>query len=392
MNISNNTSLKGKLSVSDNVSFFNGLNVSNNTSLNGHLSVTDNVSFFNGLNVSNNTSLNGDLYVDSISVFNGSSTFNKKIDALNGVNVTNGLFADKFNMNLDAIFIGGIIECQVLRCPTITDVTGSSNFDQVGLLVVEDAINASTGLSVPGTALFSGTGYTTINNKFILNSESIEITGNGTNNGINYTGPFNLSTTGLNSFKYEGDLILSGNASIQTQGVITAPAIVVNQNDSLQSNDLARFQYNATNVFTIGPNGNTTINGGLKIGYPPNILNTTFNTSSNAILDISGNCAVKQNIYLSGNVISQSDRNIKTNIIPIDDCLEKINNMCGYRYNRIDLNDDKTHIGLIAQEIEEIFPELVTESNNIKGINYQGFIAVLLNCIKELNKKIESKK
>jgi hypothetical protein len=40
--------------------------------------------------------------------------------------------------------------------------------------------------------------------------------------------------------------------------------------------------------------------------------------------------------------------------------------------------------------VEELFPELVTESNNIKGINYQGFIAILLNCIKELNKKIEN--
>jgi hypothetical protein len=188
-----------------------------------------------------------------------------------------------------------------------------------------------------------------------------------------------------------GDFILTGNASISTQGVITAPAIVVNQNDSSQTNHLAQFQYNNTNVFTIGPNGNTTIYGGLKIGYAPE--NTTiFNTSSNAVLDISGNCAVHQNILLAGNIISQSDRNIKTNIIPIEDCLEKINNMSGYRYNRIDLNDDRTHIGLIAQEIEEIFPELVTESNNIKGINYQGFIAVLLNCIKELNKKIESKK
>ena len=385
LNVTNNTSIKGKLSVTDNVSFFNGLNITNNTSIIGHLSVTENVSFFDGLNVTNNTSLNGNLYVETNSVFNGSSIFTKKIDANNGLNVTNGLFADKFNMNLDATFIGGIIECQVLRCPTITDVTGSSNFDQVGLLKIEDSINASTGLAVPGTALFSGTGTTTIVNSFIVDSPSIEIKGFGSTNGIEYRGRFNLSTTGTNNLlKYEGNSTLTGTA--------TGPAIVVNQNDSLENNDIARFQYNTTNVFTIGKNGNTTIYGGLKVGYTPNILNTTFNTSSNATLDINGTCAVNQNILLSGNIISQSDRNIKTNIIPIEDCLEKINNMSGYRYNRIDLNDNRTHIGLIAQEIEEIFPELVTETNNIKGINYQGFIAVLLNCIKELNKKIESKK
>ena len=390
LTVSNNTSLKGQLSVSDNVSFFNGLTVYNNTSLKGQLSVSDNVSFFNGLNVSNNTSLIGQLYVESNSVFNGSSSFAQKIDAFNGLNVINGLFADKFDMALDALFNGGIIKCQTVNCNTlvannVTKESGSSNFDNVASLIVKDGTNVSTGAGITANAFFSGTGVTQITNQFVLNS-------NGNLNNISYIGPFNLSTKGINSFKYGGDFILSGNASISTQGIITAPAIAVNQNDSLQSNDLARFQYNTTNVFTIGPNGNTTINGGLKVGYVPNILNTTFNTSSNATLDISGSCAVSQNILLAGNVISQSDRNIKTNIIPIEDCLEKINNMNGYRYNRIDLNDNKTHIGLIAQEIEEIFPELVTESNNIKGINYQGFIAVLLNCIKELNKKIESKK
>jgi hypothetical protein len=100
--------------------------------------------------------------------------------------------------------------------------------------------------------------------------------------------------------------------------------------------------------------------------------------------------SISNNLLLAGNVISQSDRRIKTNIETIDGCLKKIENISGYTYNRLDLNDNKFHIGLIAQEVEEVFPELVTEKNNIKGINYQGFIAILLNCIKELNEKIKS--
>jgi hypothetical protein len=121
------------------------------------------------------------------------------------------------------------------------------------------------------------------------------------------------------------------------------------------------------------------------VGYTPV---TTFN-SNGATLDISGICAISGDLRLVGNVISQSDRRIKTNINPIYNCLEKIDTISGYTYNRLDLDNEK-HIGLIAQEVEELFPELVTETNNIKGINYQGFIAVLLNCIKELNKKIEN--
>ena len=48
-------------------------------------------------------------------------------------------------------------------------------------------------------------------------------------------------------------------------------------------------------------------------------------------------------------------------------------------------------MGLIAQEVEEVFPELVTEKDNIKSINYQSFTAILLECIKELNDAIKNK-
>ena len=50
-------------------------------------------------------------------------------------------------------------------------------------------------------------------------------------------------------------------------------------------------------------------------------------------------------------------------------------------------NGDKTtKIGLLAQEVIQLFPELVTKSNDKKGtlsVNYQGLIPVLLNAIKE---------
>jgi hypothetical protein len=107
-------------------------------------------------------------------------------------------------------------------------------------------------------------------------------------------------------------------------------------------------------------------------------------------LDISGSCSISKDLVVIGNITSYSDERIKTNIQPIQGCLEKIKNITGYKYNRTDLETNETHIGLIAQEVEELFPELITETNNIKGINYQGFIAILLNCIKELNEKIKS--
>ena len=48
----------------------------------------------------------------------------------------------------------------------------------------------------------------------------------------------------------------------------------------------------------------------------------------------------------------------------------------------------KRKIGLLAQDIEKVFPELVTETNDIKSVNYQGLVPVLINAMKEQDDKI----
>ena len=49
----------------------------------------------------------------------------------------------------------------------------------------------------------------------------------------------------------------------------------------------------------------------------------------------------------------------------------------------------KQKIGVLAQEIQEVFPELVTEDQNeMLSVNYQGLVPVLINAIKEQEDKI----
>ena len=50
----------------------------------------------------------------------------------------------------------------------------------------------------------------------------------------------------------------------------------------------------------------------------------------------------------------------------------------------------KKKIGLLAQDIEKVFPELVTETNNIKSVNYQGLVPVPINAMKEQDEVIRS--
>jgi len=50
----------------------------------------------------------------------------------------------------------------------------------------------------------------------------------------------------------------------------------------------------------------------------------------------------------------------------------------------------KQKIGVLAQDIEKVFPELVSESNGVKSVNYQGLVPVLINALKEQDSKMNA--
>ena len=107
----------------------------------------------------------------------------------------------------------------------------------------------------------------------------------------------------------------------------------------------------------------------------------------NGLINLKGNLDVIGDIHLTGTLTSDSDKRIKENIVRIEDAIQDIDTLKGYRYTRNDLNDkEKIHIGVIAQEIEEKYPELISEnsSTGIKSVNYNGISAILIECVKSL--------
>ena len=84
---------------------------------------------------------------------------------------------------------------------------------------------------------------------------------------------------------------------------------------------------------------------------------------------------------------SASDLSLKTNIQSISNPIDKILQINGVTFNWRENN--KPSVGIIAQEIEKIIPEIVeTTTDGIKNVNYLGFIGVIIEAIKELNNKI----
>ncbi|MCF2520806.1 tail fiber domain-containing protein [Dyadobacter sp. CY351] len=97
------------------------------------------------------------------------------------------------------------------------------------------------------------------------------------------------------------------------------------------------------------------------------------------------------NGYLNGSLIQTSDRRLKTNIKPFKSSLGKVNSLQGYHYNWEDKTKDQTlQTGLIAQEVEQVFPELVsTNKDGFKSVNYIGLVPHLIESVKELKSKTD---
>ena len=85
-------------------------------------------------------------------------------------------------------------------------------------------------------------------------------------------------------------------------------------------------------------------------------------------------------------VNSTSDINLKENIHSIDDPLGKVMQINGVGFRWKDTKEDA--IGVIAQDIEEVIPEVVKNTDHIKTVNYNGLIGVLIEAIKEQQRQI----
>jgi hypothetical protein len=86
---------------------------------------------------------------------------------------------------------------------------------------------------------------------------------------------------------------------------------------------------------------------------------------------------------------STSDINLKENIKPIENSLDKIMQLNGIEFDWKE--NKKPSIGVIAQEVEKVFPSLVKTAEN-KSVNYNGLVGVLIEAIKELKKEVEDLK
>ena len=104
--------------------------------------------------------------------------------------------------------------------------------------------------------------------------------------------------------------------------------------------------------------------------------------------------AISDSIWCIGDITAFSDARVKANVEVIDNPLERLSKVRGVTFTRIDLTDPtKRYAGVIAQEMREALPEVVTEDGNGElSVSYGNTVSLLIESIKAQQVQIEELK
>lgn len=221
----------------------------------------------------------------------------------------------------------------------------------------------------------------------------------------------NVASDGTISFDGEGELdTYKGNEFIGTGGYIddnnyafiegrtsgSTTYLRINNKSSGTDVRLVDFAANMnvySAIYTFGDTYNYVSNGGNKTYHHDVSLNTStyFSDGTNKSVEIDGNTG---NAIFTGDLTSKgsfSDERLKENIKPLEKGLETIEQIKTYTFNYKDGPQD-THPGVLAQELEQLVPEVVydieMDDDTYKAVRYPQLVPLLINAIKDLSEKI----
>ena len=240
----------------------------------------------------------------------------------------------------------------------------------------------------------------------------------------NQTGILRIRNTGSNGSQIQ---LLSNNGGIKIQGTTGEQSIVCVSNSGVELyfNNVKRFETSSNGAAC---HGRLTMHGDifsadnhqlmlgndadlslLHNGTDSKITNNTFSTSGNLLIEAKGgetalkiipdgaveiyHDAVKKvettssGITVTGTVTETSDIAYKSDIKPITNTLDKLQQITGYKYKLDNASIDS--MGVIAQDVEKVFPELVHGDEGNKTLQYSGLIGVLVEAVKDLSAKVK---
>lgn len=193
---------------------------------------------------------------------------------------------------------------------------------------------------------------------------------------------FNPSTGNLSSTTFTGAVVgdVTGNIS-GSSGSCTGNAATATLATNATNATNATTATNATNVTVAAESTDTTCfplfaTSATGSQAPKSSINLTFDASAGRL----------SATFLN----SLSDEKLKKDISTIDNAVDKVMQLRGVDYTW--KQSEEKSKGVIAQELQKVLPELVSESDDRLSVNYNGIIGVLIEAIKEQQKQIDELK
>ena len=297
-------------------------------------------------------------------------------NSLNTKLATNGNGSSVTNLNASNISSGTIADARLPNTIS-SDITGTA--------AVASAVTVTgTNSNVTLYPLFTtGTGNQTVYND-----------GGG---GLSFNASSNVLSAG--TFSGSGASLTSLNASNISSGTISSSRIpTLNQNTTGSSGSCSGNAATATKLANartiagvsfdgtgnISLNNNSITNGA---GYTTFSSNQATNNGSNVTFGTI-NCS---SLTATGNVTAYSDATLKKDVSTINDALGMVGKLRGVTYKWI--SNEQEDIGVIAQEVEEVIPEVIKETEDgIKTVDYARLVSVLINAVNELKAEVDELK
>jgi hypothetical protein len=265
-------------------------------------------------------------------------------------------------------------------------IEGTDDEVTVGINTVTDTVTIGLpdDVSIAGTmtaAFYEGDGSKLTN----ISGGSVDLTGTYQNlGGVNISGP-GVALTVTNDATIGGTLLVSGDLTANGN-LIGDGATNISGINSVTAGSYYGDGSNLSGLVVGAAVSVTSFDNQDNVSYPVPFLSgvgvgATIYTDSTANEELTYNPSTGTLESKEFNALS--DQRLKTNITGITSALYKLEQLRGVEYDWV--NGSGSSVGVIAQEVQSVYPQLVADSENRMTVNYNGLVGLLIQAVNELS-------
>ena len=172
-------------------------------------------------------------------------------------------------------------------------------------------------------------------------------------------------------------------------GTVKTDTLTVDENATIAGNLTVSGSFSGN----VTASARTALSAGAGISYnnSTGVITCTIDTPAEVGLQhlSNGGRSLNGDFVATGNVTAFSDERLKENVETIQGALDKVSQMRGVTYNyKSELNDGQRGTGVIAQEMQQVMPEVVQDGEYL-SVAYGNIVGVLIEAVKELKAELD---